>query len=90
MPSFPGEDALRAERSAFVGTVSALAPDLFETGPTLCAGWAPRDVLADHRVVPTDDVGRAVGVGRVVRGPAVALGLWLSGRDGVEPGLTFA
>lgn len=195
MPSFPGEDALRAERSAFVGTLSALDAGVFESGPTLCAGWAPRDVLAHllglddgggdylrpdlltrwlaagnerqvaryqtmgrgellararrwaaepapharaaavfllgdvsvhhqdvlranaldyavprasasavyregvvlsgtrllhNRVVPTDGIGRPVGVGRSVRGPALVLGLWLSGRDGVEPELTFA
>lgn len=47
---------------------------------------APR--LLRHRVVPTDG-GRAAGRGRVVRGTSEALGLWLSGRRGLEDELTF-
>jgi uncharacterized protein (TIGR03083 family) len=42
----PAEGTLRAERRAFVDTVAALPAEQFESGPTLCAGWAPRDVLA--------------------------------------------
>jgi uncharacterized protein (TIGR03083 family) len=44
--------------------------------------------LRHHRVVPTD-TGRALGRGRVVRGTAEALGLWLAGRRSVEPELVF-
>lgn len=42
----PGEAALRAERSALLGSLTALPVDDFESGATLCAGWSPRDVLA--------------------------------------------
>ena len=44
--------------------------------------------LLRYRVVPNDG-GRAVGRGRVVRGTSEALGLWLSGRRGIESELTF-
>ncbi len=191
MPVLPGESALRAERAGFVATLESLSPEAFESGPTLCADWAPRDVAAHllglddgltdyvrgpwvrrgnarqiaryagvgrdellarlrlwasrpalharaaalfllgdvavhhqdvlrpagidyalprasaaavyregvvlsgtrlltHRLVPTDGIGLPVGVGRAVRGPAVDLGLWLSGRAGLEAELTFA
>lgn len=194
MPRFPGEDAYRAERAAFAATVEGMDPGTFAQGPTLCADWAPRDVLAHllgiddgvsdylrpdllrrglgagnarqtvryavmdsdellsrarhwavvvpihvragaafllgdvavhhqdvlrpnglaydlprasaaaiyregavlsgtrllhHRLVPTDGVGRSVGFGQRVHGPAATLGLWLSGRTGLEPELTF-
>ncbi|MDQ1712519.1 MAG: hypothetical protein QOE45_1969 [Frankiaceae bacterium] len=42
---FPGERDYRAERAAFLSTVESLTPEEFEHGTTLCAGWAPRDVL---------------------------------------------
>ncbi|HVF04585.1 MAG TPA: maleylpyruvate isomerase family mycothiol-dependent enzyme [Frankiaceae bacterium] len=42
---FPAENDYLAERRAFLATVESLTPEEFETGPTLCAGWAPRDVL---------------------------------------------
>lgn len=41
-----GVDELVAERNAFVGTIESLSDEEFESGRTLCAGWAPRDVLA--------------------------------------------
>lgn len=41
-----GVGTLVAERNRFVDTIEALTDDEFETGRTLCAGWAPRDVLA--------------------------------------------
>jgi uncharacterized protein (TIGR03083 family) len=44
--------------------------------------------LKDTRCVATD-TGRTVGRGRVVRGTAEALGLWLAGRRSVEPELVF-
>jgi uncharacterized protein (TIGR03083 family) len=46
MTDLPGERALRTERAAFVSTVSELSPQEFDSAPTLCEGWAPRDVLA--------------------------------------------
>ena len=44
--------------------------------------------LLHYRVVP-DDGGRAMGRGQVVRGSSEALGLWLTGRAGLESELTF-
>jgi uncharacterized protein (TIGR03083 family) len=46
---FPGERDYRAERKAFLGTVESLSARDFETGTTLCEGWAPRDV-AGHLI----------------------------------------
>ncbi|HEV2891833.1 MAG TPA: maleylpyruvate isomerase family mycothiol-dependent enzyme [Frankiaceae bacterium] len=43
---FPGEKDYRRERKAFVATMESLSADEFENGTTLCAEWAPRDVLA--------------------------------------------
>ena len=42
----PGEQALLDERSAVLVTLASLSDDEFESGPTLCSEWAPRDVLA--------------------------------------------
>jgi len=44
--------------------------------------------LKDYRVEPTD-TGRRFGRGRVVRGTAEALGLWLAGRRGIDAELVF-
>ena len=41
-----GVDALVAERRRFMGTVESLTDGEFDHGRTLCAAWAPRDVLA--------------------------------------------
>ncbi|HEU0129419.1 MAG TPA: maleylpyruvate isomerase family mycothiol-dependent enzyme [Mycobacteriales bacterium] len=41
---FPGERDYRAERAAFLATVESLPAEEFESGTTLCEGWAPRDV----------------------------------------------
>jgi uncharacterized protein (TIGR03083 family) len=46
MPLLPGERDLRSERAAFVTTLRELPVEEFESGRTLCEGWAPRDVLA--------------------------------------------
>lgn len=42
----PGEHALREERRAILETMRSLDTKTFETAPTLCDGWAPRDILA--------------------------------------------
>lgn len=42
---FPLEDELRAERFRLIGTLQELSDEEFDNGPTLCAGWSPRDVL---------------------------------------------
>lgn len=44
--NLPGEQALRTERAAIVETMHSLTSEEFESAPTLCAGWAPRDILA--------------------------------------------
>lgn len=44
--------------------------------------------LLSYRVEPTDG-GRAMGRGQVVRGTSEALGLWLTGRKGLEDELEF-
>jgi len=45
--------------------------------------------LLSFRIEPTDG-GRAMGRGTVVRGTSEALGLWMTGRAGLEPELEFA
>jgi uncharacterized protein (TIGR03083 family) len=44
--SLSGVAELVDERRRFVETIAALSDDEFESGATLCAQWAPRDVLA--------------------------------------------
>jgi len=44
--AFPGENEFRAERKAVLATMEGLTDDEFESAPTLCDGWAPRDVGA--------------------------------------------
>ncbi|WP_018656811.1 maleylpyruvate isomerase family mycothiol-dependent enzyme [Actinomadura flavalba] len=44
-PTLPYETSLRAERHRLIATLDALSDEEFDSGPTLCAGWAPRDVL---------------------------------------------
>lgn len=46
MIQLPGEAALLQERAALLATVESLSDEQFESGHTLCEGWAPRDVLA--------------------------------------------
>lgn len=53
-----GVPTLVAERHRFLDTIESLTDAEFETGRTLCAGWAPRDVLA--HLVGTADVTRYV------------------------------
>jgi len=56
---------LQAERGRLVDTVEALSDDEFDHGPTLCEGWAPRDVLA--HVVGVNDMHRYLRAGRLRR-----------------------
>ncbi|OHV01552.1 maleylpyruvate isomerase family mycothiol-dependent enzyme [Mycobacterium talmoniae] len=46
---------VRAARTAFIDTVDGLTDAEFNDGPTLCAGWSPRDVLA--HLMGTAEVG---------------------------------
>ena len=50
---FPAEVDLRAERAAVVETMASLSDEEFESGPTLCTEWAPRDILAHLMGVDT-------------------------------------
>lgn len=56
MASQTGQDAARAARRALVDTIDGLTDAEFNDGPTLCAGWSPRDVLA--HVIGTANIGR--------------------------------
>jgi uncharacterized protein (TIGR03083 family) len=58
---FPAEDELRRERARFMATLTGLGDADFASGRTLCAGWAPRDVLA--HVISTDQAGTFVRKG---------------------------
>ena len=49
----PGERALREEREALLETMMSLTASEFSTAPTLCDGWAPRDILAHVMGVDT-------------------------------------
>lgn len=51
----PAEKELRRERARFLATMESLTDAEFEGARTLCAGWAPRDVLA--HVIGTDRLG---------------------------------
>ena len=44
--SLLGVDVLVLERTRFLDTIDSLSDEEFESGPTLCTKWAPRDVLA--------------------------------------------
>lgn len=43
--ALPGETLYLSERVALKETIRSLTPSEFETGTTLCPGWAPRDVM---------------------------------------------
>ena len=67
---FPGEKDYRAERKAFLATMESLTPEEFENGTTLCAEWAPRDVLA-HLLGIDEAVGEYVkAAGNINKGNA--------------------
>jgi uncharacterized protein (TIGR03083 family) len=51
---FAFEDELRRERHRLIETLDDLSDEEFSSGPTLCAGWTPRDVLG--HVVGLDDM----------------------------------
>lgn len=61
----PGLDELRRERARFLRTLDGLTDDEFDNAPSLCAGWAPRDVLA--HVVGVDRIERYLRGGRLRR-----------------------
>jgi uncharacterized protein (TIGR03083 family) len=52
---FPLEDEILAERARLLKTLRSLTDEEFDEGTTLCAGWAPRDVLA--HVISVDSLG---------------------------------
>jgi uncharacterized protein (TIGR03083 family) len=58
-------DLLLSERQAFLQTLVGLTDEQFETGPTLCREWAPRDVLG-HMIGVDFDLGQLARSGPVV------------------------
>ena len=58
-------ETLRRERSRLMTTMTSLTDEEFDHGTTLCAGWAPRDVLA--HVIGNDRIFRYVRYGSIDR-----------------------
>jgi uncharacterized protein (TIGR03083 family) len=67
---FPGEHELRIERGLVVETFAALTDEEFESGPTLCEGWAPRDILAHLLGSDTQLYRYVLALGRVAKANA--------------------
>lgn len=65
---FPGEKDYRAERKAFLATIESLTPEEFENGTTLCADWAPRDILAHLLGIDAKPLEYVKALGRVNAG----------------------
>lgn len=63
---------LCAERSRFMDTIESLSDAQFESGTTLCAEWAPRDVLA-HLIGTDDLVGYVRHAGRINKANAAVV-----------------
>jgi len=59
-----GVDELCRERRAFMATIESLSDEDFENGRTLCAEWAPRDVLG--HLLGTSDIALYVRHGMIV------------------------
>lgn len=65
---FPGEKDYRAERKAFLATIESLTADEFENGTTLCADWAPRDILAHLLGIDAKPLEYVKALGRIGAG----------------------
>ena len=57
--AFPGESAYRAERLGLLDTLESLTDEELDGAPTLCEGWAPRDVAA-HLLGVDNELGEYV------------------------------
>lgn len=64
---FPHEQALLDERAALVRTLESLTDEEFDRAPTLCEGWAPRDVLAHLLGIDSSLTSYAKALGSVHR-----------------------
>lgn len=64
---FPGEADMRAERAAVIATLDSLTDDEFESAPTLCEEWAPRDVLAHLMGLDTQVLAYAKAKGNITK-----------------------
>jgi uncharacterized protein (TIGR03083 family) len=62
---FPFVNHLRDERQAIVATLDSLSDDEFESGPTLCEAWAPRDILAHLMGIDTSLIEYAKHPGKI-------------------------
>lgn len=58
-------DLLVAERTAFLDTLRGLTDEQFDSGPTLCSEWAPRDVLG-HVIGVDFDLAQLARTGPVI------------------------
>ena len=67
---FPGERDYRAERQALLATIESLTPEEFEHGPTLCEGWAPRDVLGHLLGIDEAPAEYVKALGNITKGNA--------------------
>ena len=86
-----GVEALREERLAFLTTIESLSGEEFESGRTLCAAWAPRDVVA--HVIATANIAKYVRHGlqiNAVNALAVAQARALSRAELTARGRTWA
>jgi uncharacterized protein (TIGR03083 family) len=67
----PGERALREEREAIAETIRSLTDEEFDSAPTLCEAWAPRDILAhvmgvDHHLLDYVRAGGWINTGNEI------------------------
>jgi uncharacterized protein (TIGR03083 family) len=67
---FPGEKDYRAERRAVLATMESLTREEFESGATLCEGWAPRDVLGHLIGIDEAPLEYVKAAGNVTKGNA--------------------
>lgn len=68
--AIPGEVELRAERQAVIETLESLSDEEFESGPTLCTEWAPRDILAHLMGVDTGLIEYVKAPGQIAKANA--------------------
>lgn len=64
---FPREQDFIEERKALLATIESLTDEEFDSAPTLCEGWAPRDVLAHLLGIDNGLITYASSFGRISR-----------------------
>src|SRR5215203_5455809 len=68
--AFPAEHDLRDERRALLATVESLSDEEFESAPTLCTDWAPRDIVAHLMGVDTHLLEYVKATGQIAKANA--------------------